>query len=353
MQTFNENQIVELAKQSLRDKGLITNNDVSRDNLNIEPIASDGSTRRFWRCSKDKVSICVIIAPLRCSETERKESEAAYYIGTHLLSKGCAVPQLFDYHSGSGMLLFEDLGDERLHNKVVSSKRGGRDEKHLAKMYRDVIARLIDLQIQGATGFDSSWCWDTSRYDREVMLLKESGYFVDAYWQGLLKKDVPAGIKDEFQYIADIAAAAPANYFLHRDFQSRNIMVKGKDYLFIDFQGGRQGPLGYDLASLLIDPYCDLSYELQDELVDFYSQEVSKRINITMADFMTQYAALALQRNLQILGAFAFLSHVRKKPFFVSYIKPALQAAQRRLQGPQFTDLTLLKRMIETGLKAA
>ena len=114
------------------------------------------------------------------------------------------------------------------------------------------------MQVRGAVSFDPKWCWDTPQYDRMLMLERESGYFLQAFWQDLLGMEEPPGLQEEFFELADRAARIPAGYFLHRDFQSRNIMIHGGEACIIDFQGGRLGPLAYDLASLLIDPYVAL-----------------------------------------------------------------------------------------------
>jgi hypothetical protein len=108
-------------------------------------------------------------------------------------------------------------------------------------------------------------------------------------------------------------------------------MVKDGRLRVIDFQGARLGPLGYDVAALLIDPYVGLAPELQAELLDYYLQELQKRVAVDEAAFRRQYPYLALSRNLQILGAFAFLTKVKKKSYFARYIPAAVASLKRRL----------------------
>lgn len=350
MSSYSDKEIVTLAIELLRDKGLLSAADTKSNLLSVEAIASDGSTRRFWRFIVTGTPLCIVAAPLTTSESERRESQAAWYIGNHLFYKGCSVPEIYGRHDDSGLLIFEDLGDKRLHGLLIPENGSLPDPMRVREQYRGVISRLVHMQVNGGVDFDSDWCCNGGYYNRELMQKKESGYFLHAFWEDFVQQISPEGILSEFQHLAELAAKAPAKYFLHRDFQSRNIMIAGNEPRFIDFQGGRLGPLAYDLASLLIDPYAGLSLSLQEELEDVYLGEIRTQIELDLVVFQRDYQALALQRNLQIIGAFSYLSQVRGKSFFRGYLQPALQAAAFRLQQPVFADVPLLKKMIEQGL---
>ncbi|TKB09407.1 aminoglycoside phosphotransferase family protein [Desulforhopalus sp. IMCC35007] len=356
MVALSDKYIVGLAAEMLRDKGIISSHTTTaamgrdeRSALAIVPLASDGSTRRFWRFSLEKKALAIAVAPLTPSETECRESRAAWYIGNHLFKNRCAVPELYGWNEESGLLLFEDLGDQRLHGIVAGEDAA--EPEQVREQYKEVVRQLAAMQVRGGRGFDPSWCWDGGCYDKDVMLKKESGYFLQAFWTDFLGEPVPGGIDEEFVHLAERAAEAPNGYFLHRDFQSRNIMLTDSRPRFIDFQGGRLGPLGYDLASLLIDPYCALSSSLQEDLFDEYLREIKKYIDLDSAVFHEEFTLLALQRNLQIIGAFSFLSRVRRKTFFAKYLKPALEAAEHRMVDPVFSGLPLLKKMVTQGLR--
>ncbi|MFN2365317.1 MAG: phosphotransferase, partial [Desulfurivibrionaceae bacterium] len=177
--------------------------------------------------------------------------------------------------------------------------------------------------------------WQTGIYDRRLMLSRESGYFLESFCRGLLGIDAPpSGLAGEFVELAEQASAAPAGFFMHRDFQSRNLMRHHGGLRVIDFQGGRFGPLGYDLASLLIDPYVSLPTQVQERLVQKYIEVLAGYPGGAAAFTVESYYLLAIQRNLQILGAFAFLSGVRRKPFFRAYLAPAALSLHRILQEP-------------------
>ncbi len=315
-------------------------------------IDSDGSTRKFWRLTRDGNPFCLIAAPAGTSPAELAESRSAWNIGRHLFQQGIPVPELYGWDSTSGVLLFEDLGDTRLYDIVAKESRvQTRPGDSVFACYQAVLEQLAAMQYRGAVGFDQSWCWDSPRYDIRLMVEKESGYFLRAFWQGLLGNPPDAGVVEELEEIAQLAGEAPADFFLHRDFQSRNIMVQEDAVRFIDFQGGRLGPLGYDLASLLIDPYTRLPLWFQDDLAAFYLKAVNRFIKIDTADFNKQYALLALQRNMQIVGAFSFLFKVRQKPFFLDFIAPSLVSLSKRLEDPLFKDYPLIRALVNRGKK--
>jgi aminoglycoside/choline kinase family phosphotransferase len=315
-------------------------------------IDSDGSTRRFWRVGRKEKPFCIIAAPGGTDKEELAESRAAWKIGRHLRSKGVPVPELHGWDRSTGVLLFEDLGDTRLHDIMRPEKQQPPEHRNSGiDYYRQTLEQLANMQYRGADGFVEKWCWDTPRYDLRLMVERESGYFLRSFWQDLLGQEVPGGVEGELLQIARLAGEAPANYFLHRDFQSRNIMIKDGRVRFIDFQGGRLGPLGYDVASLLIDPYSSLSPQTQSELLDFYLAAVNSHLPVLKSEFEKQFKLLALQRNLQIAGAFSFLYKVRNKAFFIDFIKPALLSLSTRLEDSLFEDFPLLGALVNRGLK--
>lgn len=350
MSPYNDNNILTLATELLQKSGVLSASERDGRKISVEAIASDGSTRRFWRLGMSDKPICIVAAPLTSTDAELKESRAAHYIGNHLFQKRCSVPEILGWHEQSGLLVFEDLGNKRLHDVVVAHNNSAPDASLIREFYGKVITQLVHMQIEGAIAFDSDWCWDGEYYNKELMLERESGYFLKAFWLGLLGKTIPEGILTECNSLAELGAEASCAYFLHRDCQSRNIMIVEGEPRFIDFQGGRFGPLGYDLASLLIDPYSSLATSLQEEFEDMYICEVSKHIELDSTLFRKEFQVLALQRNLQIIGAFSFLSQVRGKSFFTSFIKPALQLAKQRLAKKEFDDMPILKKMIDQGI---
>jgi len=340
----------------LHDSGLISRREAN-DPLNslvLRRLAGDGSSRRFWRVGRPNgEGLCLAVAPAGRTEQDMMEAGAARLIGVHLHGCGVRVPAQYGWDEEQGLLLFEDLGDVKLHDLVEQSRNpsGQIDLQAVRPWYIQAVQQLAWMQIRGAAGFDRDWCWDTRAYDRSLMLSRESGYFLRAFWQELLgQKEIP-GIGEEFEQIATAASQAPATFFLHRDFQSRNIMARNGQLCFIDFQGGRMGPLGYDLASLLIDPYTALPPSFQEELFRMYLEAVTALYPLDGQQFRREYSFLALQRNLQIIGAFSFLSRTQGKLFFSRFIAPALLSLAERLRDQELSDLRLLPRLVTQAQK--
>jgi len=328
--------------------------DAPLPSLDVRRLAGDGSSRQFYRVKrKSGEPLCLAVAPAGSTEQDMREAKAARLIGLHLHGSGVRVPAQYGWDEESGLLLFEDLGDVKLHDLVEQSRNqtGEMEMQVVRPLYSQAVRELAVMQIHGAVGFDGDWCWDTREYDRDLMLNRESGYFLQAFWRDLLGQEDEAGIEEEFEQLAVMASEASTAFFLHRDFQSRNIMVRDGQVCFIDFQGGRMGPLGYDLASLLIDPYVAMPLSLQEEFLQHYLDAMKALYPVDAKQFRRQYSFLALQRNLQIIGAFAFLSRVRGKVFFRRYLLPALLSLTERLREREFSDLRVLPRMADQALQ--
>lgn len=294
--------------------------------IDVSPMTGDGSQRRFFRLTLAGAAPLVAVLPPAADAAGLREARAAWDIGRHLFGQGVPLPRLYAFDPASGLMLCEDLGDLSLHAQATASASS------VPVRYRQVVRALLHMQLAGGEHFDPNWCWDTPCYDMALMLERESGYFVRACCRDYfgLATDDPR-LEGECRRLATRAAAAPAGYFLHRDCQSRNILLHEDRVRFIDWQGGRLGPLAYDLASLLLDPYVELALPLQDELLAAYLEELFAKTGYDPAQFRAEYEVLALQRNLQILGAFAFLTQQRGKEFFRRYLPPALRGLARRL----------------------
>ncbi len=281
------------------------------------------------------------IAPPPDDTAGLQEAISGWHIGRHLFDAGAPVPELYNFEEETGLLVCEDLGEQRLHDLV---EKKWRDAEQVMQCYRQVVTELARMQVQASKSFDPAWCWETPRYDRTLMLKRESGYFLRALCQDFLELEIDTKkIAQDFQALADKAAQAKATFFLHRDFQSRNIMILQGRVRFIDYQAGRLGPLAYDLASLLIDPYAALPASIQEELLEQYLDTLTGLLSYDREKFHQEYLLLALQRNLQILGAFAFLSQQQNKPFFRQYLSPALHSLQTLLAKTATAEYPYLK----------
>ncbi|MDF1615072.1 aminoglycoside phosphotransferase family protein [Desulfurivibrio dismutans] len=310
----------------------------------LTPLAADGSQRLFVRCRFKEGPPVLLVAPGGQRERGMAEARAAFAIGRHLQQAGVPVPAIYGFDAASGTLAMEDLGATLLYDRLRHRPPG----VELKKLYQQAIAALLSLQVAARPGFPVESCWDTPRYDRRLMLERESGYFYQALVQAMLGRDaMSVGLAAEFAALADRAAVEPADFVLHRDYQCRNLMLQQQEKIrIIDFQGARLGPLAYDLAALLYDPYAALAPARREELLDFYLQQAQAMIaDFDRAAFVGGWYFLALQRNLQILGAFAFLSQQRKKKFFAAFIKPAATQLAELLAQPPGRNFPLLQKL--------
>jgi len=349
-----ETDFMQTVLSMLKDCGLISIHEAKNcpPDLQFSRLLGDGSSREFYRISLRDQVLCLAVAPGVKKDEKLSEARSARLIGRHLHHVGVPVPGQYGYNGDHGIILFEDLGDTKLHDLVYQLKRENRflEMEELRPWYWQVLENLAIMQVKAAVEFDPDWCWDTKYYDAQVMLEKESGYFLRSFLRDLLNYSPADGIKEEFVEISRICEEEPPLYFLHRDFQSRNIMIKENRVRFIDFQGGRLGPLQYDLASLIIDPYTSLSRDFQAELFDYYLGLIDKDIEIDRKRFESRYEFFALQRNLQILGAFSFLSMKREKIFFKQFIYPSLVMLNDRLSQPCFDDFPILRKSAASSI---
>jgi len=321
-------------------KAYIDDTYVDNKEFSWEILPGDGSKRIFYRLSNTQGSFIVMANPPLKKNAE-KENISYLKIGKHLFSKGIPVACIYRYDLDHGWFIIEDLGTISLQEIACNSN-------NRIDIYKRVIELLIQIQLDGKKDFTPEWCYHTKRYDRFIMERFESDYFLTYFLKKLhgLKQNF-SELKSSFKRLSYNASLADSNFFLHRDFQSRNLIIKGDKVGVIDWQGGRLGPLQYDLASLLIDPYVGLKKEEIIFLYDYYLKILEKRLPGTSSSFSVYYPYIAIQRNLQILGAFSYLSKVQGKNRFLVYISPALQSLDGLLDELDEAELDPLKKMVE------
>ncbi len=312
--------------------------DCPEGEASIEPLPGDGSKRRFWRVeSPVSEKRVIVMANPPVNRYAYRENNAYFRIGKHLKSKGVPIPRIYLFSPEEGWVIMEDLGKLSLQNVVEESKDP-------LPIYRKVVRELLHLQLKGSDNFKVEWCCQTARYDYTVMRRDESHYFRDAFLGTYMGFNEDwAELEVSFGHLAALASQARSGFFLYRDFQSRNILVHKGRIGLVDWQGGRLGPLGYDLASLLIDPYTALPLPLQKEIYHFYLSLLAVDNPDLVKDFAKYYPYLSLQRNLQILGAFAFLTKVQGKVYFEDYIPGALRSLSRLLDEVRDPELDPLR----------
>ena len=290
-------------------------------------LKGDGSDRNWYRLTSGNRSLIMADHGIRKTQST-SEVDSFVAIGCHLHDKELPVPEIYLYDTFSGLVFMEDLGNVNLQTLVLNTE----NPEEIISYYKSVIDRLGILSVSGAKDFDPAWTYQTSYYDQDLILEKECRYFVDAYLRNYLGMSIRfKDLEDEFRSLANRALQFSVNGFMHRDMQSRNIMVKNDRFYFIDFQGGRLGPIQYDLASLLMDPYVELSPWVRNQLLNYSGNTLSSLLNINPDKFLACYTYCSITRNLQILGAFAYLSRIKGKRYFEKYIPNAINTLTHNL----------------------
>jgi len=310
-----------------------------------DPLAGDGSERRIWRVGRPEDSVIVVVNPAPTKNaTGVSENDSFLYIRRHLEQKGVPVPRLLAAGDAGRWMILEDLGDTRLQDEV---RRRGDDFAALREIYAAVLDHLPRIQVAGGQGFDPSRVHNAP-YSALFAREWESGYFLRYFVEGHLGiRTLDPGLEQEMDRMAREAVPAEEPYFLYRDFQSRNVMWQNGKPRFIDFQGGRTGPLAYDLASMVLDPYVNLNEKLQEELIELYLDRLSGWISLDRRSFLDGYPLVAAHRVMQALGAYGYLSHVKGKAHFLEYIPAALGILERLSRNPGLRRFKKFRALME------
>ncbi len=281
----------------------------------ILPLAPSGSDRIYYRLQHGDRSAIGTYSPLVA------ESRAFLQFSRHFKSKRLPVPEIYAEATDQTLYLQEDLGSTTLYSFLPAP--GVSWPGHLTMLYRQVVRQLANLQIKGAEGFDFNWCYPKSTFDRQSMQ-----WDLNAFKYYFLQ---PVGVTfderllaEDYDRLIDFLLEADDDYFMFRDFQTRNIMIREGAPYFIDYQGGRQGALQYDLASLLFQARARIAPETRAELLEAYLEAARAYIALDATAFTHYYYGFVLIRSLQVLGAYGFRGLYQRKEHFLKSIPPAL-----------------------------
>jgi NDP-sugar pyrophosphorylase family protein/aminoglycoside/choline kinase family phosphotransferase len=324
-----------MAQTAFQKKGID-----SVKNLKTIKLKGDGSDRCWWRYTAEGKTLIVVdhgISRMRVpgivlenqdhESQSCKEVESFVKIGNHLFANNVPVPEIIHFDFFSGIVFLEDLGDTHLQNFVVSL-----DNDQIQSVYESVLDILIHMSVEASKGFTHHFTYQTASYDTDMILQYECRYFFESFVRDYMELDVDwSDLEKDFLNLVSAATQHMNWGFMHRDFQSRNIMKANEGFYIIDFQGARLGPVQYDLASLLIDPYVSLDRDLQKRLFDYFLKQYKRRVNVNVQKFEETFEYCRLFRNFQMLGAFAFLSQKKGKTFFQKFIPLALDQLKYHL----------------------
>jgi aminoglycoside/choline kinase family phosphotransferase len=276
-----------------------------------------GSGRAIVRLSGGGKSAIGILGP------ERKENVAFLEFSRHFRRHGLPVPEIYAADLDEGAYLEEDLGEMTLFDFLSAHRNGEAIEPQVVEAYRGVVAELPRFQVVAGRDLNYKVCYPRSSFDRQSIAW-DLNYFKYYF---LRLAGVPFNEQDlehDFGRLTKFLLAADRDFFLYRDFQSRNVMLRAGQPWFVDYQGGRKGALQYDIASLLYDGKADLPPVLRQQLLDHYLNCLGGLIALERGAFMEHYYAFVYVRILQALGAYGFRGFYERKAHFLQSVPYAL-----------------------------
>lgn len=292
----------------------------------IDELPSSGSNRRYFRLTGNPTLIGV-------SGESVEENRAFLYMAGHFRQKGLPVPQVVIHSEDEIYYLQEDLGDTLLFNAIEKGRKTsvfGEDEKQLL---RKTIRLLPAIQFAGADGIDFSYCHPQAEFNSRSILW-DLNYFKYCFLKATGMEFQEDRLEDDFQKMADVLLRSSSATFMYRDFQSRNVMIKNGEPWLIDFQGGRKGPVYYDVASFLWQAKANYPDSLRKELLKEYLDALCKYRPVDEAYFYAQLRHFVLFRTMQVLGAYGFRGYFEKKPHFIQSVPFAIGNLRQLLQEP-------------------
>ena len=277
-----------------------------------------GSGRKIIRLSNEKTSAIGILYGVR------EENAAFLEFSRHFRRHGLPVPEIYAEALNQGAYLEEDLGDTTLFEFLSQNRTAENIAPQVVEAYRKVVAVLPRFQVEAGRDLNYGVCYPIASFDRQSIAW-DLNYFKYYF---LRLAGIPfneQALEDDFGRLTEFLLSAPRDYFLYRDFQSRNILLRNGDPFFVDYQGGRKGALQYDIASLLYDAKADLPPKLRQQLLDHYLDRLSSFIEVDREVFLRHYYAYVYVRILQALGAYGFRGFYERKAHFLQSVPYALK----------------------------
>jgi aminoglycoside/choline kinase family phosphotransferase len=288
-------------------------------------LKGDGSGRRYVRLAALGRTAVGVFGP------DAAENRAFLAFSRHFRAAGLPVPEIFGEDAAAGVYLQEDLGDRTLFGFLTDQRGAGEFPPAAVALYEKAVRLLPRFQIEAGRSLDYSVCYPRGSFDARSILW-DLNYFKYYF---LRLAGIPfheQELEDDFQRFTAFLLEAGQEWFLYRDFQSRNIMIRDGEPWFIDYQGGRRGPLQYDIASLLYDAKADVPPELRDRLLEVYLEAAAAVAPLSRERFLHFYPAYVYVRIMQALGAYGLRGLYERKTHFLQSIPFAIRNLEHLLR---------------------
>lgn len=308
--------------------------------LETAAMPSSGSSRRYFRVKTDRRFLIGVY------NINIEENDAFFSFSKHFHECKLPVPEILAISSDKEIYIQTDLGDDTLFSHVEKCLKSGEFDDTTIALYKKSLDKLVDFQMIGHQGLDYSKAFPTPSFD-EMSIMDDLNYFKYCF----LKEQEEISFNEtrldvDFQKLAKYILEAPSDFFMYRDFQSRNIMIVDNEPYFIDYQGGRKGPLQYDVVSLLYQVKARIPEDIKHHLIEYYKDKISRYTSvydndveslssrqmrggieraIAVESFDAYFPAFVLLRLLQVLGAYGFRGLIQKKLHFIQSIPYAIR----------------------------
>ncbi len=309
----------------------------------VAALTGSASNRRYCRLGQEGGEVIGVVG------TDAQENRAFITIAEHFRAKGIAVPEVLAVSDDGMCYLQEDLGGDVLGGRVAATSRAGgfgndcaeggkaesADEKGIPETVRllcETMAALPKIQFEGARGLDFNVCYPQPEFDRRTVMF-DLNYFKYCFLKPSGVEFNEIRLQDDFERLADELLNEDTDTFLYRDFNARNVMIKDGTPYFIDFQGGRRGPIYYDVASFVWQARAKYPQWLKERMVAAYLEALSEYMEVDMIDFRRKVSLFILFRTLQVLGAYGFRGLIEHKAQFVTPIPQAVANLHEQLHG--------------------
>ncbi len=287
----------------------------------VERLAGAGSNRQYYRMADAAGQTVVGVVG-----TSREENHAFVYLDRHFVRRKLPVPRVLAVSADEMCYLQTDLGERSLFDAIRGGREaGGRYNVAERELLLRTIRELPNIQMRGARGLDWSQCYPQPEMDEDSVLF-DLNYFKYCFLKPTELDFHELKLEAAFRRLAKDLTSEPAESFLYRDFQARNVMLDAEGQpFFIDFQGGRRGPVYYDLASFLWQASAKYPFKLRRELVAAYYESLKQYTEVpSVRHFAERLSLFVLFRTLQVLGAYGFRGYFEHKQHFIDSIPPAI-----------------------------
>ncbi len=286
----------------------------------IQPLQGElgGSGRKIIRLANQKVSAVGILYGVR------EENVAFLEFSRHFRRHGLPVPEIYGEDLDRDAYLEEDLGDTTLFDFLSANRDGADVRPQVVDAYRKVVENLPRFQVEAGRDLNYKVCYPRASFDRQSISW-DLNYFKYYF---LRLAGIPfseQALENDFSRLTKFLLGADRDYFLYRDFQSRNVLLRDGNPYFVDYQGGRKGALQYDIASLLYDAKADLPPDLRQALLDHYVNVLGGIVPIERDAFLQYYYGYVYVRIMQAMGAYGFRGFYERKPHFLQSVPYALK----------------------------